>query len=78
MLLVGAFRFEGRFCVSKKGGVGGGEVGGHIQDMPCTWQLPWLAVEWLWSTLAGPFFILLAQMGVETTPPLVRAPFLEL
>ena len=23
-----------------------GEVGRHIQDTPCTVQLPWLTVEW--------------------------------
>ena len=39
--------FENGFCASKQGGMG--EVGGHIQDMPCTWWLPWLAVEGPWS-----------------------------
>ena len=28
----------------------------------------WLAIEWLWSALAGPFLTLLAQTGIETTP----------
>ena len=28
MLSVGAIRFEDRFCASKKGGIGGGEIGG--------------------------------------------------
>ena len=32
---------------------------------PCTWWLSWLAMESLWSTLAGPFVSLLAQMGIE-------------
>ena len=71
MLLVGTIRFEGRFCASKKGAVG--EVG-----IFKTWWLPWMAVECLWLSLAGPFLTLLAQMGVETTPPLVREPFLVL
>ena len=43
-------------------------MGGHIQDMPCTWRLPWRAVEQPWLALAGPFLTLLAQMGTETTP----------
>ena len=43
MLSVGTIHFEDRFCASKKGGMG--EVDGHIQDMPCTWRLPWLPVE---------------------------------
>ena len=53
MLSVGIIRFEDRFCASKKGGMGGGgggggEVGGFQLGVPCTWQLPWLAVEkWL-------------------------------
>lgn len=36
MLLVGAIRFEGRFCSSTKGRIVGG---GHSNDMPCTLQL---------------------------------------
>ena len=28
----------------------------------------WLAIEWPWSALPGPFLTLLAQMGIETTP----------
>ena len=48
--------------------------GGRFQHgVPDTWQLPWLAVEWPWLPLAGPFLMLLAQMG---TP--VRAPSLVL
>ena len=31
-------------------------------------QLPWMAVEWLWLALAGPFVTLLAHCGIETTP----------
>ena len=45
MLSVGAICFEDRFCASKKGGMRGGEVGGFQLGVPCTWQLPWLAVE---------------------------------
>ena len=41
--VVGAIRFEDRFCTSEKGGMG--EVGGFQCGVPCTWQLPWLAVE---------------------------------
>ena len=33
---------EDRSCTSKIGGIG--KVGRHIQDMPCTWRLYWLAV----------------------------------
>ena len=43
-------------------------MGRHIQDMPYTWRLPWLAVEQPWLALAGPILTLLAQMGTETTP----------
>ena len=74
MLSVATIRFEDWFRASKKHGIG--EVGWHIQDMPCTCQLPWLAVEWPWSALAGPSLTLLAQIGVETTP-LPLAPFFE-
>ena len=66
MLSVGAIRFEDGFCASKKGGIG--EVGGFQLRVPCTWQLPWLAVEKRWSALAGPFLTLLAQTGSGTTP----------
>ena len=53
MLSVGAIHFEDRFCTSKKGGIGGG-VWVH-REVPCTWELLWLAVEKPWSALAGPF-----------------------
>ena len=33
--------------------------------MPCTWQLPWLAVEKPWLALAGPFLSFLTQMDVD-------------
>ena len=33
--------------------------------VPCTWKLPWLAIEWPWSALAEPFLTLLAQTGIE-------------
>ena len=36
------------FALAKKGG----EVGGLQRGVPCTWQLPWLAVEKPWSALA--------------------------
>ena len=50
MLLVGAIRFEDRFCTSKKGGIGGG---GRIHpELPCTWQLPWLAAVHVAAALA--------------------------
>ena len=66
MLSVGAIHFEDRFCASKKGGIGG--MGGFQLGVPCTWQLPWLAVEKPWSALAGPSLTLLAQTGSGTTP----------
>ena len=66
MLSVGAIRFEDRFCSSKKGEMG--EVGGHIHDMPYTWQLSWLAVERPCSALGRLFLSFLAQTGVETAP----------
>ena len=43
-------------------------MGGHIQDILCTWRLPWLPVEQPWSALAGPFLTLLEQMGTEVIP----------
>ena len=47
-------------------------MGGHIHNMPCTWQLPWLAAQRA-LVLAGPFLFFLAQTGVETTTlPLYR------
>ena len=58
-----------KFWISRKDGIGGGRHAGIFQDMLCTWRLPWLAVEWPWSALARPLLTLLAQMGVETTPP---------
>ena len=39
-----------------------GEVG---RDMPCIWQLSWLAVEKPWLALAGPFLSFITQMGIE-------------
>ena len=62
------------FALAKKAGQG--EVGGFQHGVPCTWQLPWLAVEKPWSALAGPFPTLLAQTCSGTTP-LVGAPFLD-
>ena len=43
MLSVGAIRFEDGFALPKKAGEG--EVGGFQRWVPCTWQLPWLAVQ---------------------------------
>ena len=66
MLSVGTIRFEDKFCASKKGGIG---EGGWVQPrVPCTWQLPWLAVEKPWLALAWPFLSLLTQMGVDKAP----------
>ena len=45
------------FCASKKGGMG--EVGGFHHGVPCTWELPWLAIEQPWWALTGPFLTLL-------------------
>ena len=46
MLSVGAIRFEGKFCASKKGGIGGGEFQHRVA------ALAGLAVElmraWVW------------------------------
>ena len=65
------------FALAKKGGIG--EVGGLIQNMSCTRQLPWLPVEQPWLALAGPFLTLLTQMGTENHSfPLVGAPFPDL
>ena len=57
---------QDRFCASKKGEIGGG--GWVHPEMPCTWQLPWLAVEKPWSTLAWPFLSFLTQTSVDKTP----------
>ena len=51
------------FTLAKK--VGKGEVGGFQHGVPCTWQLPWLAIRKPWSALAGPFLSFLPQTGVE-------------
>ena len=59
MLSDGVICFEYRFCATKKDGIGGG--GWFQHGVPCTWQLPWLAVEKLWSALAGPFLSFLTQ-----------------
>ena len=34
----------------------GGGVGGFQRGMPCTWQLPWLAVEKPWLEHFSPFW----------------------
>ena len=36
-------------------------MGGYIHDMPCTWQLSWLAVERPWLALAQPFLSFLTE-----------------
>ena len=41
------------------------EVGGFQHRVPCTWQLPWLAVEKRWSTPAWPFLCFLTQTGID-------------
>ena len=43
-------------------------MGGHSYEVPCAWQLSWLAVERPWSALAGPFLSFLTQTGVQTAP----------
>ena len=63
MLSVSVICFEERFCASKK--VGKGEVDGFQHRVPCTWQLPCLAVENLGVALPGPF-LTSVQMGIET------------
>ena len=50
MLSVGAICFEDKFCASEKGGIGGG--GWVHREVPCTWQLPWLAREERWSAVS--------------------------
>ena len=67
MLSVGAIRFEDRFCVSKKGGIGGG--GWVHREVLCTWQLPWLAREEPWSAVAGPFLTLQELMNAAKEHP---------
>ena len=81
MLSVRAIRSEDRFHVSKKGGIGrGGRVSargavhmaaalaGCQHGVPCTWQLPWLAVENPGRQLAWAFPSFLTQMGVDKAP----------
>ena len=66
MLLVGAFRFEDRFCASRKGGTG--EVGACTALADRAWRLLQLAIEKAWSVLDGPLFCFLVQTGVENGP----------
>ena len=56
--------------------VGGGEVGGHSHDMPCTWRLSWLAVERPWLALAWSF--LYTNRCRNHFSAFVGAPFLAL
>ena len=50
-------------------------MGGFQRGVPCTWQLPWLAVEKPWSALHGlSISLLLTQMGIDKAP----LPFYEL
>ena len=66
--------FEGRFYVSKRGGIGGGGwTIGHSHDMLYIWWQSWLAVERPWSALAGPILSFLAQMGTKALPILVQS-----
>ena len=66
MLSVGTIRFEDRFCASKKGRIG--KVGGFQHGVPCTWQLPWMAVEKPWSALAWAFHSFMTQACVDKAP----------
>ena len=66
MLSVGAIRFEGRFCASRKDGTGGGDGSTVLADR--AWRLLQLAVERAWSALDGPFFCLLVQTSIVGTP----------
>ena len=66
MLSVGAIRFEGTFCASKKGGIGGG--GWVHPELPSTWWLPWQAVEKPWLALTWPFLSFFTQTGVDKAP----------
>ena len=43
-------------------------MGKFQHGVPCTWQLPWLAVEKPWSAQAWPFLFLLTQTGVNKAP----------
>ena len=54
MISFGTISLEDRFALRKK--VGYGKVGRFQHGVLCTWQLPWLAVEKPWSTLAWAFF----------------------
>jgi len=49
------------FVLAKKGGIRGG--GWVHRELPCTWQLPWLAVEKPWSALAWPFLHMAAALA---------------
>ena len=73
LTLATCYQLAQSICASKKGGIGRGsrdnakgEVSGFQHGVPCTWQLPWLAIEKPWSALTGPFFTLLAQKGSGT------------
>ena len=54
------------FVLAKKARYG--EVGRFQHGVPCTWQLPWLAIQKPWLALAGPFLTLLAQQAQEPLP----------
>jgi len=48
--------------------MGLGDVGRFQHRVPCTWHLPWLAVNKPWSALPDPFLFFLPQMGVDKAP----------
>ena len=40
-------------------------MGGVQRGVPCTWQLPWLAIEGPWSALAWAFLSFMTQTGID-------------
>ena len=53
------------FCVSRKGGTGGGRWGHPQGDLHML--ALWLSVEMPWLVLGGPILALFAQIGLENT-----------
>ena len=43
-------------------------MGGFQHGVPCTWQLPWLAVEKPCSAPAWPFLSSLTETGIDKAP----------
>ena len=53
-------------------------MGGFQHGMPCTWQLPWLAVEKSWLALGWLFLSFLTQTDVDKALlTFLGAPFLH-